>query len=144
MRGAAEDAIANKISAGKEFIVGLFVMDRVASINGKFGRLVGDEILLMGAQHLAQKLSGAALYRWSGPAYVAILDISGNASSIENHVKQAGAMRFEKTIEADKRSVLLLVTSSCQVLRVTSGMSPDSVFRGMDTFLSANFNEAVE
>jgi GGDEF domain-containing protein len=144
MRAGAEDSIANKISSGKEFIVGLFVMDRLASINGRFGRLVGDEILLMGAQHLAQKLSGAALYRWSGPAFVAILDISGNAAAVENHLKQAGAMRFEKTIEADNRSVLLLVTSSFQVTRVSHSMSPDAIFRGMDTFLSENFTEAVE
>ncbi len=143
-RAAAEDAIANKISSGREFVTALFVMDRLASINGKFGRLVGDEILLMGAQHLARKLTGAALYRWSGPSFVGILDVSGNAAAVENQAKQAGSMRFEKSIDAESRSILLLVTCSFLVQRVTHNMVPDAVFRSMDAFLAANFKDPGE
>ena len=60
----------------KFLAVPLLMLDRMASINGRFGRLVGDDILVNGAQMLAQKLSGTTLYRWSGPAFAAVFDPS--------------------------------------------------------------------
>jgi GGDEF domain-containing protein len=137
-RVAAEEAIATRIASGKEFLVALFVLDRLASINGRFGRLVGDDILVTGAQALAQKLSGTTLYRWSGPAFVAVFDPSVGLTHAEVRAQQAAAIRLEKNIEADNREVLILITASCNSQRVSSKMGPDAVFRAMDVFMSSH------
>ncbi len=137
-RSTAEEAIATKIARRKEFLTALFVLDRLASINGRFGRLVGDDVLVSAAQMLAQKLSGATLYRWSGPAFVAIFDPSANLAQAETRAVQAAAMRLEKNIETGDRSVLIVITTLCHLQRVTSNLTPDAVFRSMDAFLASH------
>ena len=137
-RFAAEEAITAKILAGREFLAALYTLDRMASINGRFGRLVGDEILVTGARALAQKLSGTTLYRWSGPAFVAVFDPSVNLKQAETRATQAGAMRLEKNIEAEDRSVLIVVTASCHLQRLSGNSAPEAVFRSMDTFMAAH------
>ena len=137
-RNAAEEAIAAKIATGKEFLAVLFVLDRMASINGRFGRLVGDDILVSGAQMLAQKLSGTTLYRWSGPAFAAVFDPSVSLAVAENRATQAASLRMEKNIEADNRSVLIVITASCHLQRVSGKIAPDAVFRSMDAFMASH------
>ncbi len=136
-RSAAEEAISNKIAAGKDFLTAFFVLDRLASINGRFGRLVGDDILVTGAQALAQKLSGTSLFRWSGPAFVAVFDASVNFAQAETRANQAAALRLEKNFEADHRSVLILITASCQLQRISGKVAAEVVFRNMDAFLAS-------
>lgn len=137
-RAAAEEAIAAKIAEGKDFLTALFLLDQIASINGRFGRLVGDDVLVSGAQMLAQRLSGTTLFRWSGPAFVGIFDSSIGLTQAETRASQAAAMRVEKSIEADNRSVLIVITSSCHLQRVSGKIAPDAVFRGMDAFLASH------
>ncbi len=136
-RSAAEETIAAKAGTAKEFLVALFVLDRMASINARFGRLVGDDILVSSAQAIVQKLSGTELFRWSGPAFVAVFDPSVSISVAEGRAAQAGAMRLEKNIEADSRSVLLVITASCHLQRVSGKIAPDAVFKSMDSFMAA-------
>lgn len=137
-RAAAEEAIAAKIESGKEFLTALFLLDRMPSINARFGRLMGDDVLVSGATMLAQKLSGTTLYRWSGPAFVAVFDPSVSVAQAEIRASQAAAMRVEKNIEADNRSVLIVITASCHLQRVSNKLAPDAVYRSMDAFLSTH------
>jgi GGDEF domain-containing protein len=137
-RAAAEEAVIAKIGAGKEFVAALFTLDRMVSINGRFGRTIGDEVLVTGARALAQKLAGTTLYRWSGPGFAAIFDPSVNLSQAEARATQAAAMRLEKTIDAENRSVLIIITISCHLQRVSGKVAPDAVFRSMDAFLASH------
>jgi len=142
-RFSAEEAIAAKVAAGKDFVVALFMLDRLVSINGRFGRLVGDEILLNSARMLAQKLSGTTLYRWTGPAFVAVFDPSVNAATAETRANQAATLRLEKNIETDNRSVLIVSTAKCHLQRVSNKMLPDAVYKSMDDYLSARGSNAA-
>jgi GGDEF domain-containing protein len=136
-RSAAEEAIATKITAGREFVTALFMLDRMASINGRFGRTVGDEILITGAQMLAQKLTGTTLYRWSGPAFVAVFDPTVNTAQAEICAKQAASLRLEKNIDTEDRTVLIVITASCHLQRVSEKTAADAVFKSIDAFMSA-------
>jgi hypothetical protein len=55
-RPAAEQAIATKIAEAKDCVCGVFIVNRLASINARFGRAVGDEVMLLAAERLAQHL----------------------------------------------------------------------------------------
>jgi GGDEF domain-containing protein len=136
-RSSAEEVITTKMAAGKEFLVALFVLDRIASINGRFGRQVGDDILISGAQNLAQKLSGTTLFRWSGPGFVAVFDPSISMTQAETRATQAASLRIEKTIEADNRSVLIVITASCNLQRLSGKIAPDAIFKNMDAFMAS-------
>ncbi|HEY3940741.1 MAG TPA: diguanylate cyclase [Bryobacteraceae bacterium] len=139
MRALAEQAIAAKISSKKECVAALFVIDRLASINGRFGRAAGDDVLLLVAQQLAKRLSGATLFRWSGPALAAILEAVTGEATAESQAKAAASMRLEKTIETNGRSVFLLITLFGQVRRVSSADSVDAVCADFDQFQAAHF-----
>jgi len=143
-RIAAEEAFEAKIATGKDFVAALFVLDRMASINGRFGRAVGDEILVTGAHALAQKLTGTTLYRWSGPAFAAVFDPAVNGAQAELRAKQAAATRVEKNIDVEDRSILIVITYSCHVQKVTSKTAPDTVIKNMDTFMAANGGAAPD
>lgn len=131
-RALAEQAIAAKITAGHEQVAALFIVDRLASINSRFGRATGDDILMLVAQQLAKRLSGATLFRWSGPAILAILEIATTVEAAENQAKLAGAMSVEKSVEADDRSVLLPIHCLCRVQRISSLAAADEVYRSLD------------
>jgi GGDEF domain-containing protein len=137
-RFAGEEAIIAKIASGKEFLVALFVFDRMVAINGRFGRLVGDDILISGGQMLARRLTGATLYRWTGPAFVAIFDPSVTLTQAELRSQQAAALRLEKNIEANDRSVLIVVTATCHGERVSGKSAPDAIFKSLDSFAAAS------
>lgn len=136
-RTAAEESIAANIATGKEFLVAVFMLERMASINGRFGRVVGDDILVTGAQAIAQKLKETSLYRWSGPAFVAVFDPAVQITQAEALARQAGAIRLEKAIEADHRTVLIVVTAAAHLQRVDGKVGPDGVFRSIDSFMAS-------
>ena len=136
VRALAEQAIAAKIASGREQVVALFTIDHLSSINSRYGRATGDEILLLVAQQLAKRLSDATLYRWSGPAILALLEVTTTAEAAENRARFAGAMRVEKSVEAENRSVLLPVNCQCRVHRVSSKAAADAVFLSIDRLVA--------
>jgi GGDEF domain-containing protein len=136
-RAQAEQSIAAKITAGHEQVAAMFLVDRLSSINSRFGRATGDDILLLVAQQLAKRLCGATLFRWSGPAILAMLEIATTAEAAENQAKLAGAMSVEKTVEAGDRSVLLPIHCLCRVQRISSLAVADEVYRSFDQFTEA-------
>lgn len=135
-RAQAEQAITARIAAGQEHVAALFVVDRLASINDRFGRSTGDDILLLVAQQLAKRLSGSTLFRWSGPAILAVLEIVTTAEAAENQAKLAATMSVEKSVEAGERAVLLPIRCLCQVQKISASALADEVYRGFDRFIS--------
>jgi GGDEF domain-containing protein len=136
-RAAAEQAMENRIADGKSCVAALLLMDRLASINGRFGNSVGDDVVVSCAQMLARKLSGATLYRWSGPGFVALFDPRVPAAEAEGRARLAAAQQLEKNIEADDRMIMVVVGVSCHLQHITPKMSASELFRGLDGFMIA-------
>ena len=137
-RSAAEELIAANVSQGKDFVVALFLVDRLAHVNGRFGRQTGDEVLLQVAQHVGQRLEGGSLFRWSGPALAAIQEVRGSFNEIERQMKRVASLRLEKTIATDGRFILLPVTCSYLLQKVSAGDSAGVVARNLDRFVSTH------
>jgi diguanylate cyclase (GGDEF)-like protein len=134
-RTAAELAIEDKMSAGREFLVALFVMDRLSTINGRFGHSEGDDVVRGNAHLLAQRLRGATLYRWSGPAFLGVFDPSVPSAEAENRARQAAALQLEKEITADQRMVMIVSSISCHTRRIAPQTALDTVFTAIDALL---------
>ena len=134
-RAAAEQAIEENVSGGNEFSVALFVIDRLVSINGRFGRFVGDQVLVNGAIGLAGRLRGATLYRWSGPCFLAIFDPSLSARIAEASAKQAAGLRLEKEFQIGERNALVVITSTLHLQRVDPASAASAVIQAIDACL---------
>ena len=133
-RDAAESRIAAGISLGKELVVTLFVVDRFTHLSGRFGDKVGDEILLLVAQHLGDQLETTPLFKWSGAAFAAIMEAQNPLHEIERQMRRAASKRLEKTIEEDHRMVLLPLTCSFVVQKVSDADSLESIVENLDDF----------
>jgi PleD family two-component response regulator len=137
-RITAELWITNKIAEGRDFAIAVFVVDRLGLINGRFGRAIGDQILLSVAQHLGQEATGECLLlRWSGPAFVLVSPIGPNFSAVERLVKKLGSMRLQKDIETEDGSVMLSITCSWTLEKVTPKESAELICRKLDGFVAA-------
>src|SRR5581483_4435156 len=70
---SAIQAIHQSWESGEDTHLLAFGIERMQSINLRFGFHVGDQIMLLFAQHLAQHMDQAdTLYRWRGPCFVAV------------------------------------------------------------------------
>lgn len=134
-RAMAEQAIEGMANDGRDFSIALFVIDRLVSINGRFGRLVGDQVLLNAALVLAEKLRGAALYRWSGPSFLAVFDPAISAKAAEESARRAAALRLEKDFQIKQRSALVVTTCSLHFHRIAAKADADSIIGSLDGLL---------
>ncbi len=136
-RAAAEQAIEERVAGGKPCVAALFLMERFATINGRFGNDVGDNIVMSCAQMLAKKLSGATLYRWSGPGFLAVFDPLVASAEAANRARQAAAQELQKNVEIDKRELMVVVSISCQVQPISAQTNPGELFHKLDGFMVA-------
>lgn len=143
-RSAAEQAIAGKIEAAMDCVCGVFVVNRLASINARFGRGVGDEVMALAAERLTQHLpSGAAVFRWSESALVVVAEVGGDIAEVTRRFARAASMNFEKNIETEHRFVMVPITLSFTLKRFSETSSPPNIFTELDRFVSINTGETA-
>ncbi len=131
---AAEHAIRAAIAANTGTYAVLFCVDRVEVINSRFGFAVGDRILMLFGQHLAQRLSNNdQIYRWRGPGFLALLERHGPEMSIRAEVARIVSARLEQEIDLGGRSVLLPIAASWTLIGL-AGATAEKVLQKLDAF----------
>jgi GGDEF domain-containing protein len=137
-RRNAERSLSDALGSDKEHIVAAFVVKRLASINARYGRAVGDEVMLRASNYFAQHLSSASsLYRWNGPALVALMQVNGNAEEVRrNWTKIAGAKQ-EINMNVERRDVFVLVETVLFFQVLSKKTSMEDVARDLDRFVGA-------
>lgn len=134
---AAEQAIRTSIEARTSTYAALFCIERLEAINGRFGFAIGDRILMLFGQHLAQHLSkNDRLFRWRGPGFLALIDRGGAEISIRAEMARTVSKRLEQQIELSGRSVLLPV-STCWMLTSIADSSLEKLSKTLDAFSAA-------
>lgn len=137
-RSAAEAAVADCIDRGRTAYGALFVMDHLHGLNARFGRVVGDQVIMLLTQHLRQKLRLEDLiFRWSGPAFLALLDRDSTLERVRMELVPVTKARLEKTVEAGGRSVLIPLHFSSNLLTISPTDRPASVINRLDEFLAS-------
>jgi GGDEF domain-containing protein len=133
----AEKAIRDACAANTKTYAVLLCVERVEVINSRFGFSVGDRILMIFGQHLAQCLSQTdRLYRWRGPGFLALLDRSGPEISIRAEIARIVSTRLEQEIELSGRSVLLPINSSWMLTGLADS-SMEQISQKLDKFSAA-------
>jgi len=131
---AAEKAIRVAISAGSSTYAVLLCVDRVEAINSRFGFAVGDRILMLFGQHLAQRLSQTdQLFRWRGPGFLALVDRNGPEISVRAEIARMVSARLEQQIELGGRSVLLPIAASWMLTSVANS-TMENISKKLETF----------
>ena len=133
---AAEQAISKAIATGDAAYAVLLCVDRVELINNRYGFSVGDRILMLFGQHLAQRLSQTdRLFRWRGPDLLLFFDRSGPEIAIREEIARMVSVRMEQEIELGGRSVLLPIAASW-TLTSLAGSSLEKISKNSTSFRS--------
>lgn len=132
-RQVGQRLIEDKIAAGKECVVALFIPDRLEAINRHHGRNAGDEVLLQLAQHLAKSIHPpATLCRWSGPAFLALVEAPQRSAEVIRSWKSITARTIELTLQLDRRSVMVSVSLMCMAKATNQSTDASLLFQELD------------
>jgi GGDEF domain-containing protein len=137
-RGAAQ-ALLQQALEGKEScaFAALICVERLALINSRFGFAAGDSVLMLYAQHVAQRLGpDDHLFRWRGPSLLAVISASKNRASVLMEMRRIGSARFEHNVTIDGKAVLIPVTAVSLVAELREYDSVAALANVLDRFTS--------
>jgi GGDEF domain-containing protein len=135
-RPDAEAALLEAARQNRRAYAVIFSIERLELINSRFGYAAGDQVMVLFSQHLAQNLSRSdQLFRWSGPAVLALLERDGTLKQVREEVARITAQRLEKTVTVGTRSVLLPVCASWTIFPVAEVRPVQLLFHQLDQFV---------
>jgi len=143
-RPEAEAALVELATKNRRAYAVVFVIERLELINVRFGYAAGDQVLLLFSQHLAQSLSGAdQLFRWSGPALLALLKREGTPTEVREELTRITAPRLEKTVHVGGRSVLLPLGANWAMFSVADYRPVQLLFLQFDNLVQGGGGQRV-
>lgn len=144
-RQNAEQALLEGAQQNRRLYAVIFAIERLELINQRFGYAAGDQVLQLFCQHVAQQLSRSdRLFRWSGPAMLALLERDGPPRQVREEVVRITAQRLEKTIVVGTRSVLLPVGASWTIFSVADIRPVQLLFHQLDQFVQGGARSVAE
>ena len=112
LRAAAEAALADAGRKGTRAYACIIVLDRLATLNQRFGRDVGDEIMIKFVGAVKQSLGPEdRIFRWGGTAFLALLPRSDSIENVRKDVVRTVTMRLEHMIQTESRSIMLPIAA---------------------------------
>lgn len=143
-RADAEAAMLEGIADERPLYVAVFVITRASAVNARYGRQTGDEMLGFCAGHLARSLSRMdRLFRWTGPAFVALLEREQPAPSVQDEIAAFANQRLSKTIVVDGRSIMLPLTTAWTVFPALEIRPLQELVRRIEAFAMASAGGAI-
>jgi GGDEF domain-containing protein len=108
-RSEAEGAIAAACESGSHVYAALFVVERIQPINSRFGRSVGDQVLVMFLRHLSEAMTPTdRIYCWNEVSF------SDCSSGADRRTRSArNWVRFSPTGWSTP-SISIIVPSYCR------------------------------
>ena len=138
VRVDAELAFSKMSAQGRTAYAAAFVVDRVSVINTRFGYAVGDKVMKIYLDELRARLSANdPVFRWSGPAFVALLD---RPDPIERVREQLGFIvppKLERNLQLPNRSALLPISATWAVFAVKAPVA--SLAEQIDQFVAGQW-----
>jgi GGDEF domain-containing protein len=117
VRAEGEAALQRAITRQAHAYVAVFYLHRMALTNARFGEAMGNQLILFCSQHISSRLTRAndLLFRWSGPAFLAIIERSEPYLSVSNDVQRMISVPLSRFIETPSRSVYLPMKVTAEV-----------------------------
>ncbi len=133
LRPDAEAALAQAGRSATEAYAAVLVLDRLQTFNLRFGREVGDDVLVAFARMIKKQLgSSDQLFRWSGPTLVALLPRQSSLERVRGDVKRFVETKLEHTIETPSRSIMLPIAARWAVFPMMA--APRLMYQKIDAF----------
>jgi GGDEF domain-containing protein len=121
-------------TSGRKYVVAA-VVNRIQSVNRRFGYPVGDQLLKKFSDLFGATLAKSdRLFRWRGPALVALLEREESIHAVEAEIRRISSKRIEGVLEVGE-GTLLPVSASWLVLALDS--SAADMGRAIEKFIAS-------
>jgi GGDEF domain-containing protein len=128
-------AMQTTVDGGVRHYAVIMVVNRVQMVNARFGREIGDRMLVVFKEHVTKQLSACdRLFRWAGPAFMAIIEKEAPLGIVRLLAKRMMDAKIEVDYSGDGRSVLIPVSAVWSALPLTSASDAD---KQIQTFVAA-------
>lgn len=137
-QNACITAIGEAIRKGTRHYVVVMVVNRIQPINARFGREAGDWMLERFRKHVeSQLLPSDRLFRWTGPAMVALLERPKPIDELRGMAKRMLDTPIDETYEVGERSILIPISAAWSIFMLT----PDSeaAEKQIHTFIASQY-----
>jgi diguanylate cyclase (GGDEF)-like protein len=125
-RDAALVAMQSAIGSGTRHYAVVMVINRVQMIKDRFGHKVGDHMIAGFKDEMAKQLPGPdQLFRWTGPAFVAILERADPIDVVRVEVRRILDTKIEVSYSGTGRSVLIPISAVWLALPIISVADTD-------------------
>jgi diguanylate cyclase (GGDEF)-like protein len=129
-----EPALRHAVAAHRNIFAVVLTIDRLETINSRFGFAVGDRVLVWLSQLVAQHFSKSdQFFRWRGPGIAALLERPGRGDAVRAEIARFAAHRFEQSFDLGARTALLPLSVSWVAVPL-HGSTPDEVLRKLEQF----------
>jgi GGDEF domain-containing protein len=120
VRSEAESALREAADGAVPVCAAIFYLHRMALTNARFGEAIGNQVIQACSEHVAAHAikSTDRLYRWSGPAFLAILYRSDSLVTVGGEVQRLVCSPLSRFFETATRSVYLPMKISGEVIPV--------------------------
>ena len=114
-------AMQDPVAAGKRRYVVTMSVNRIQSINARFGHAAGDRILRVFGDFITHQLDPAdRIFRWTGPAVVAMIERTETLDRVRDQIRRIMDMRVDENLELGDRSVLIPISAAWSVFQLLS------------------------
>jgi GGDEF domain-containing protein len=138
----AEDEIAQRLGNGSRYYAAVFVVERVESINLRYGYSAGDQLLQIFGRYLESKLTPSdQLYRWRGPSFLLLLDRSAPAESVRAEVSKFASVRQEYAISIDGQQLKLSFACLWTVVELAKCQIAGQACQQIDRFVAEHWEK---
>jgi len=122
--------------AGKRYVV-TAVVNRIQPINARFGQEAGDQVLRLFKESFErQVIAGDRLFRWTGPALVAVLERTETLEAVRAEVRRMlDVCTGNKTIDIGGRQVMIALTAGWSVFMLIPPVA--TAFKQIQTFIAS-------
>ena len=130
----AEEAIRQAAATGGHFVV-VVVLERLETINARFGYEVGDQVLQVFNRHVQETLPKPdRVFRWRGPCFVAVISRPAGLEAVRADSRKLTQSRLEYTVDTGGRSVLLTVGRAATVIPLSKPADAIDIAKKIDAF----------
>jgi GGDEF domain-containing protein len=138
----AEAEIAAKAGPGSPYFAVVFVVERVNTLNLNYGYSAGDQLLHAFGQHLKDNLArNNNIFRWRGPAIMAMLQRSCAIDKVKEEVTHFAARRPEHVMQIGGRTVKLPMTCSWSIVELAKCELAGKACQEIDHFVAEHWEK---
>ncbi len=132
----AELALRSAVTAPDGKFILIAVVSRLNAINARFGYAAGDRILSLCVEHFRSGLSSSdELYRWQGPAFLAILSRAKRIDQVRSEIRRFADAPVQQTVQLGSRAVLIQASASWSITQPSPPY--EALQRKIETFTAA-------